>query len=287
VLAADSYLLPKLASLALVEQCRARMRLRDKSIVVIGGTSGIGLSAALALAREGARLVIVGRGDESVTAARTKLGPSVPVLEADATEPESATQSIALAVQQFGRLDGLFHVAGGSGRKFGDGPLHEITDAGWSETLRLNLSSVFYSNRAAIQQFLKQGSGGAILNLGSVLGSSPSPKFFATHAYATAKGAIVALTTAAAAHYAAHNIRCNVLAPSLVATPMSRRAQESTEILQFIRSKQPLDGGRIGQPEDIKGAVVFLLSDEARFITGQVLAVDGGWQVSEGQWKQA
>ncbi len=91
-------------------------------------------------------------------------------------------------------------------------------------TLNENLTSLFYSNRAAAQQFLKQGNGGTVLNMGSVLGFSPSPKFFSTHAYATTKAAIVGLTKSAAAHYAPHNIRFNVLAPGLVATPMSQRA---------------------------------------------------------------
>ena len=133
------------------------------------------------------------------------------------------------------------------------------------------------------RQFLKQRTGGTVLNCGSVLGFSPSPKFFSTHAYTTAKAAIIGLTQAAAAHYAGNNIRFNVLAPGLVATPMSRRAQENGAIMQFIRTKQPLDGGRIGLPSDLDAAVVFFMSDESKFVTGQVLAVDGGWSVSEGQ----
>ena len=160
--------------------------------------------------------------------------------------------------------------------------MHEITDEGWNYTLNENLSSLFYSNRTAAQQFLKQGNGGTVLNMGSVLGFSPSPKFFATHAYATAKAAIIGLTTAAAAHYAPQNIRFNVLAPALVATPMSQRAQGDEAILNFIKTKQPLDGGRMGQPEDLDSAAVFFMSDESKFVTGQVLAVDGGWCVSEG-----
>jgi NAD(P)-dependent dehydrogenase (short-subunit alcohol dehydrogenase family) len=165
----------------------------------------------------------------------------------------------------------------------GDGPLHEVTDEGLRATLELNLHSIMLSNRAALQQFLADGRGGAILNMGSVLGCSPSPEFFATHAYAAAKAAVVGFTKSAAAYYAPHNIRLNVLAPALVETPMARRAAGDERIQKFIAAKQPLDGGRIGQPEDCDGAAVFLLSDAARFVTGQVLAVDGGWSVSEGQ----
>jgi NAD(P)-dependent dehydrogenase (short-subunit alcohol dehydrogenase family) len=119
--------------------------------------------------------------------------------------------------------------------------------------------------------------------LGSVLGWSPSPEFFATHAYAAAKAAIIGFTRSTAAYYARHDIRCNVLAPALVETPMSRRAAGDARIQKFIATKQPLDGGRIGQPADCDGAAVYLLSDAARFVTGQVLAVDGGWTVSDGQ----
>jgi NAD(P)-dependent dehydrogenase (short-subunit alcohol dehydrogenase family) len=122
-----------------------------------------------------------------------------------------------------------------------------------------------------------------ILNMGSVLGWSPSPEFFATHVYAAAKSAIVGFTKSIAAYYAPRGIRCNVLAPALVETPMAKRAAGDERIQEFIATKQPLDGGRIGRPQDCDGAAVFLLSDAAQFVTGQVLAVDGGWTVSEGQ----
>jgi NAD(P)-dependent dehydrogenase (short-subunit alcohol dehydrogenase family) len=251
--------------------------------VVIGGTSGLGLSAAHAFVHHGARVVVVGRDPEKVSAAESSLGRAAIGLAGDASQSETAAKAIALALEKFGTFDGLYHVAGGSGRKMGDGPLHEISESGWQYTLELNLHSVFHSNRAAVRQFLAQGTGGSILNMGSVLGFSPSPKFFATHAYATTKAAIIGLTQSAAAYYAGRDIRFNVLAPALVATPMSQRAQEDAAILEFIRTKQPLDGGRIGRPEDLDSAAVFLLSDESRFVTGQVLAVDGGWCVSEGQ----
>ena len=116
----------------------------------------------------------------------------------------------------------------------------------------------------------------------SVLADSPAPRYFATHAYTAAKAGIVGLTKSAAAHYTKQNIRVNAIAPALVATPMSGRAQTNDEIMSFIKHKQPLDGGRIGVPEDLDGAAVFLMSDAAKFVTGQVLAVDGGWSVSEG-----
>lgn len=258
-------------------------RLADKVIVVIGGTSGLGLSAAKAFVCEGAKVLVVGRNEEKVGAAESELGENGCGFAGDASRPETADAAIELAVEQFGALSGLYHVAGGSGRRQGDGPLHEISDAGWDYTVSLNLTSVFYSNRAAVRRFLQQGGGGTVLNMGSVLGTSPSPAYFSTHAYAATKAAIIGMAKSSAAYYAEQSIRCNVLAPALVATPMSERAQENVEIMNFIATKQPLDGGRIGMPEDLDSAAVFFMSDESRFVTGQVLSVDGGWSVSEGQ----
>ena len=251
--------------------------------MIIGGTSGLGLSAARAFVNEGARIIVVGRSQEKVSAVEKELGKSVIGLAADAMDAKAAAAAIQIAAGNFGGFHGLYHVAGGSGRRQGDGPLHELTEEGWHFTLNENLTAMFLSNRAAVQQFRKQQSGGTVLNMGSVLAFSPSPAYFATHAYATAKAGIIGMTQSAAAYYAPANIRFNVLAPALVATPMSQRAQGDQTILDFIRTKQPLDGGRIGQPTDCDGAAVFFMSDDARFATGQVLAVDGGWSVSEGQ----
>ncbi len=256
--------------------------LQGKKLVIVGGTTGLGLSAARAFVKEGASVVIVGRSAENSTAAIELLGATARSLVADASTPTTAITAIELALKHFGGFDGLYHVAGGSGRQRGDGPVAEISDEGWEFTLRLNLDSIFYSNRAAIRQFLKQGHGGTILNMGSVLSFSPSPEFFTTHAYAAAKAAIVGMTQSAASYYAPRNIRLNVIAPALVETPMSGRAQQNPAIMQFIKNKQPLDGGRIGVPSDLDAAAVFFMSDASRFVTGQVLAVDGGWSVSEG-----
>jgi len=259
-----------------------QLDLADRVIVIVGGTSGLGLSAARACAASGARLVVVGRDEQSTSEAGRELGSAAIAMTADATKPETASAAIARAIEAFGGFHGLYHVAGGSGRRAGDGPLHEITDDGWQFTLDLNLTSLFYSNRAAVRQFIADGGGGVVLNMGSVLASSPSARFFATHAYAAAKSAVVGFTRSCATFYASHGIRFNVIAPGLVETPMSRRACGDEEIRRFVEAKQPLDGGRIGQPADLDAAVVFLLSDASRFVTGQVLSVDGGWSVSDG-----
>ena len=260
-----------------------QLPLAGKSLVVIGGTTGLGLSAAKAFVEAGARVVVVGRKAADMDASAVALGENARAISADACDPGTAPRAIAESLAVFGKFDGLYHVAGGSGRRMGDGPLHELTDEGWRATFDLNLTSLMMSNRAAVRQFLAQGTGGSILNMGSVLAWSPSPRHFSTHAYAAAKAALIGFSKATAAYYAPQNIRINVLAPALVETPMSERAAHDETILRFIKTKQPLDGGRIGQPGDLDAAAVYFMGDGARFTTGQVLAVDGGWSVTEGR----
>lgn len=261
----------------------SNQRLADKSVVIVGGTSGLGLSAALACVAEDACVVVTGREEKKCRQAVGLLGTNSRYIVGDAIEPASTEAAVQLAVDEFGRLDGLYHVAGGSGRSQGDGPLDQITSDGWEYTIRQNMSSLFYSNRAAVRQFLAQESVGSVLNMSSVLADSPSPRFFATHAYAVAKAGVIGLTKASAAYYSVQNIRFNVVAPALVDTPLATRAKQDSQVMKYIASKQPLDGGRIGRPSDVDEAVIFFLSDKSRFVTGQVLAVDGGWSLSEGQ----
>jgi len=258
--------------------------LSHKRIVVIGGTDGLGLSASLAFIRQGAKVVAVGKDSSQEEDLNTEFATNGLALTNDARQESTAVQAIETCVNRFGGFDALYHVAGGSGRKFGDAALHEITADGWNQTFQLNLTSMMYSNKAALKYFMDNNQAGAILNMGSVLGYSPSPKYFSTHAYAACKSAVIGLSKSLASYYAPHNIRVNVIAPALVKTPMSKRAADDEGIMHFIQTKQPLDGGRIGLPDDTDGAAVFLLSDHAKFITGQVIAVDGGWSVTEGQY---
>ncbi len=255
-------------------------QLQNKNIVIIGGTTGLGLSAAKAFVANGANVVVVGRSEESVTEAKRMLGNNCTAISGDATNPATAINAINICIQKFKSFDGLYHVAGGSGRKFGDGPLHELTLDGWNKTMELNLTSLMLSNQAAVKTFLETNTAGTILNMGSVLGYSPSPQFFSTHAYAAAKSAIIGFTKSIAAYYAKDNIRINVIAPALVETPMAQRAANDEEILHFIKTKQPLDGGRIGQPGDLDGLAMYFMSDQSKFTTGQVMAVDGGWTIN-------
>jgi NAD(P)-dependent dehydrogenase (short-subunit alcohol dehydrogenase family) len=257
-------------------------RLRDKRCLIVGGTGGIGLAAARRFLEEGAAVVIAGLGTEAGQAAIAELDDlAVKFVPCDATDADQIERLQRDSIVFLGGLDVLYHVAGASGRRFGDGPLHECSIDGWQATLDANLRSVFLSNRMAVRHFLEQKQPGAILNLSSALALAPAPRHFDTCAYTAAKAGVIGLSRLAAASYAAAGIRVNVLAPGLIDTPMSQRALNDPAIEQFLHGKQPLAAGP-GAPEDCAEAAVFLCSDEARFITGAVLPVDGGWCVSEG-----
>lgn len=258
--------------------------LKGKAIVIIGGTSGIGLAAAQAFMEEGAKTLVVGIDEESASAAKRSLPPGAIALQGDAADPNTAANAVEKCIESFGTFDGLYHVAGGSGRKFGDGPLHEMSLDGWNQTINLNLTSLMLSNQAAIKKFMETKTKGSVLNVGSVLGNSPSPRYFVTHAYAASKAAVEGFTRSIAAYYAPYGIRINTLAPGLIETPMSKRAANDPDIMNFIKTKQPLDHGRMGRPGDLTGAAVYFMSDQSAFTTGQVLTVDGGWSISEGQY---
>jgi NAD(P)-dependent dehydrogenase (short-subunit alcohol dehydrogenase family) len=204
---------------------------------------------------------------------------NVPYLAADLTDSVQADAAVAVAVQTLGSLEGVFCVVGGSGRRFGDGPLDACTDEGWQQTFALNLDTTFHIARAALRQFLVQNTRGNLVFTGSVLASHPEPGKFATHAYAASKGAILSLVTTLASYYAPQKIRVNAVAPGLVRTPMSQRAQSDSEILELMRTKQPLAEDLL-DAEEIAKAALFLLSESATQITGQTLTVDGGWSVS-------
>jgi NAD(P)-dependent dehydrogenase (short-subunit alcohol dehydrogenase family) len=261
--------------------------LANKRCLIVGGTSGIGWATARRFLKEGAQVAVAGLDNpeflKNVVAFAEAGGGTALTAECDARDAKQVDELFQFVLAIFGGLDILYHVAGASGRKDGDGPLHECTDDGWQTTLDANLKSTFLTNRAAVRYFLANRQPGVILNMASVLALAPSPHFFDTCAYTAAKAGIIGMSRLAAARYAADGIRVNVIAPGLIDTPMGQRAVRDDAIRAFLRTKQPLADGP-GLPDDCAGAAVFLCSDAARLITGVVLPVDGGWGVSEGQY---
>ncbi|HKG09592.1 MAG TPA: SDR family oxidoreductase [Gaiellaceae bacterium] len=171
------------------------------------------------------------------------------------------------------RLDLLVCAHGISGRSLGDGPVDVCTEAGWDAVLDANLRSTFVFCKHAVP-LLRAAGGGAIVVVSSVLGLVGGDEDFATHAYAASKAGQIGLSRAMAVTYAPERIRCNVVCPGLIETPMSRRAQEDEGIRARLPELQPLTG-TLGRPEDVAQAVVYLAT--APFVTGAVLPVDGGW----------
>jgi NAD(P)-dependent dehydrogenase (short-subunit alcohol dehydrogenase family) len=252
-------------------------RLRDRVAIVSGAGSGIGRAVALRLAAEGVRVAgldVSEAGLSETTDAIRATGGEAVGLVCDVTQPEQVQNAVSGTISRFGRLDALFNGAGASGRRHGDGPVDQCSDEGWEWTIQVNLTSVFLVCKHAIPHLLETH--GAVVNLASVLGIVGGDEDFATHAYAASKAGIIGLSRAMAAYYAPRGVRVNVVAPGLIATPMSLRAQQDPHIQGRLQQLQPLTGA-MGAPEDVAAAVAYLISDDARFVTGVVLPVDGGW----------
>lgn len=260
-------------------------RLRGRGVIVTGAT-GIAAASARRLAGEGAVLVVVSRTEahcrdliDEIAAA----GGRASYVVADLTDARAAADAALVAIERLGRVDGLLNVAGGSGRRLGDGPLHTLTPEAFEATLRLNATSHVAISAPVVRTMLEQDPDeddlrGSVVNMGSVLASRPVPSLFPTHAYAMAKGAIASLTVASAAYYASHGIRVNMIAPALTVSRMSERAAADEATVAFSTRKQPIAGGFI-PAEDVAEAALYLLSRESRSVTGQTITVDGGWSI--------
>jgi NAD(P)-dependent dehydrogenase (short-subunit alcohol dehydrogenase family) len=262
------------------------MKRLDGRVCLVTGSTGIAAASAERFAREGAAVFVTSRTEAHCGELAERLqaaGGSVAWRAADLTDQAAVEAVVGECVERFGRIDGLFSVAGGSGRRFGDGPIDRLDGEAWEATLALNLRTQALVCRSVVAQMLVQepnssGTRGSILLMGTVTATDPVPELFGTHAYAASKGAITALMTSMAATYAKDGIRVNVVAPSLTRTPMATRAASDERILAFARHKQPLAGEML-DPAEVANAAVFFLSDESRAVTGQVLKVDGGWSV--------
>lgn len=236
----------------------------ERRALVTGAAGGIGQAVVRELGARG--MAVAGLDCEPGDAPYTT--------RCDVTDRQQVDLSVADAVARLGGLDVVVNIVGVSGRQLGDGPVDECTDEAWDHVMNTNARSVFFVCRAALPHL---GRSGSIVNLASVLGlRGGAPALFDAHAYAASKGAIIALTRAMAASYAARGIRVNAVAPGLVQTPMSGRAQSDKAVLSHAAARQPLVGALL-TPEQVAAAVGWLASPASDGVTGVVLPVDGGW----------
>jgi NAD(P)-dependent dehydrogenase (short-subunit alcohol dehydrogenase family) len=248
------------------------MRLDGKVLMVTGATRGIGLAAAERLGAEGARLVLTARGEDDgrdVEASLRAAGVDAVFVAADMTDADGPATIVDTAVARYGRLDGAFNNVGGV---VAPGGPADVDPAGWAAELELNLTSVFYCLRAQIPALSAAG-GGAVINNASIGGVRG---IGGLTAYVAAKHGVVGLTRAAALAHAGDGIRVNALVTGNVDTPLYRDLLGAGPDVHRNSLDAPNPSGRVAGPEEIAAFVAFLLTDEARFVTGAPLAVDGG-----------
>jgi len=248
------------------------VRLAERVAIVTGGGTGIGRAISLGCAAEGAAVVVGGRRPgpvEEVAAEIAARGGRALAVAADAATAEGARRLVEAARARFGRLDVLVNAAGVLPLR---APLGEVSDEIWTQTLDGNLTSVYQCCKAALPALLEAR--GCIVNVASVAGLKGVPR---NAPYATAKAAVVQLTRTLAVDYAARGVRVNAVCPGFVETDMNRAFLDGLRAAgqyETIVARHPL--GFLGAPEDVAHAVLFLASDEARWITGVALPVDGG-----------
>ncbi|MCX6130846.1 MAG: SDR family oxidoreductase [Proteobacteria bacterium] len=251
------------------------LRLQDKIAIVTGGASGLGKAIAERFVLEGAKVVIADTNQEAGLALASKLSKAGTAIfiQVDVTNPISVQGLIKETLQRLKRLDILINNAGIDGEQ---APTAECTLENWRKVLAVNLDGVFYGLKYGLEAIMKNTSGGSIINMASVAGMIGFPGI---PAYNAAKGGVIQLTRATAVEYAAHGIRVNAICPTGVMTPLVehfvQNSDDPDQMRKAMNSMNPMPG--MPSPEDVAAATLFLASNEARFITGVALPIDGGY----------
>jgi NAD(P)-dependent dehydrogenase (short-subunit alcohol dehydrogenase family) len=251
-----------------------RFRLDGRVAVVAGGSGGIGLRAGAALAAVGAKVAIIGRAPERLADAQRAVeeaGSEALPIAGDMNSKADAERAVAETVERFGRLDILVNsVGGGAGSALYSA--EDYPESEWDRIVDLNLRTTLLPSQAAVHAMVKAGNGGRILNLSSVRGQLGINAGYS--AYVAAKGALNALTRQHATEWARHGITVNAIAPTFVRTAQTASLLADEAFYERLVARIPL--GRIADPDDLVGAILFFCSDASAFVTGQVLTLDGG-----------
>jgi NAD(P)-dependent dehydrogenase (short-subunit alcohol dehydrogenase family) len=251
-------------------------RLEQRVVLVTGATSGIGYAIARRCAAEGAQVLATGRDQERLAELRRSVTPDVAAgsggsitgFAADLSRPEAPDECVAAALSEFGRLDGVVHSAGVIRRKE---DLRDTTDEQWADTMTVNVDATFRLARASLRAMVRGG--GSIVLIGSQLAHVAAPGYAS---YCASKGAVESLVRALAVDFGPSGVRVNTLTPGVVATPLAYVDRPNfDDLVEGMAAGLPLR--RIGQPDDMAGPAVFLLSDDSAWMTGQSLVVDGGY----------
>ena len=245
-------------------------RLQDKIALITGGASGIGRAAALRFAREGAKVMIADRNaalSQTTLAELRAITPHAASVSVDVSKTDQVQRMVNETASRFGGLDVLVNAAG---VLLLSPPLAEIDERDWDLMMNTNLRGLFLCCKAAIP-VMERGGGGAIVNISSMAGISAYARSLP---YAVSKAGVIHFTLGAASQYTSKGIRINCIAPGTVDTPQARGSSQSAATLRQLAETHPM--GRIGLPEDIADAILFLSSDEASYISGETIIVDGG-----------
>lgn len=244
--------------------------LNNKTAIVTGGNRGLGRLMALALAKKGANVAVVGRDEVRNTEVVNEikhLGRKAIGLTTDLTKIDSIKNMASKVIEEFGTFDILVNNAGTSETKFA----LEVTEEEWDRVMNLNVKSLFFCSQVAAKTMKSQGHG-RIINIASVVGAVGDVGICA---YTASKGAVINLTRSLALEWARYGITVNAIGPAYIETEMNQEELSNEKVRNKIISKTPLK--RLGTPEELEGAVILLASDASSFITGQTIYVDGGW----------
>lgn len=247
------------------------MVFNEKVALITGGTAGIGEATVRLVASLGARVVFVGRNrrkGEQLERELTRLGNEVAFFRADLRLPEEARATVPFVVQQFGHLD---YALNNAGTTSDIRLLADQTEDNFDEVLSLNVKGLFLALQVELQQMVRQGFGGSVVNMASVGGMLATP---GASPYVASKHAVIGLTRSAAVEYGPYGIRVNAVSPGAIRTELLEKVFGGDEALEQVAKAHPL--GRIGTPAEVAEAVAWLFSDRSSYYTGQVLTLDGG-----------